>query len=68
MSKILVIIESPGKVQKIQSILGPNYIVKPTVGHITHIQRKPFGINLDNFDATYLLNTSRSECKGKDDK
>ena len=68
MSKILVIIESPGKVQKIQSILGSNYIVKPTVGHITHIQRKPFGIDLSNFNATYLWNTSRSECKGKDDK
>ena len=68
MSKILVIIESPGKVQKIQSILGSGYIVKPTVGHITHIQRKPFGIDLNNFNATYLWNTSRSECKGKDDK
>ena len=58
MSKILVIIESPGKVQKIQSILGSGYIVKPTVGHISHIQRKPFGIDLSNFNATYLWNTS----------
>lgn len=68
MSKILVIIESPGKVQKIQSILGSGYIVKPTVGHISHIQRKPFGIDLSNFNATYLWNTSRNECKGNDDK
>ena len=35
MSKpILVIVESPGKIKKINSILGNNYIVKASVGHV----------------------------------
>jgi DNA topoisomerase I len=31
---ILVIVESPGKIEKIQSILGDDYKVMASVGHI----------------------------------
>ena len=34
MSKPLVIVESPTKVKTISKILGPDYIVKSSVGHI----------------------------------
>ena len=34
MGKILVIVESPGKIKKIQSIVGPKYEVLSSVGHI----------------------------------
>ncbi|MCE5250150.1 hypothetical protein LLG96_08010, partial [bacterium] len=34
MSKSLVIVESPAKAKTINKFLGPNYLVKPTGGHI----------------------------------
>lgn len=33
MSKVLVIVESPNKIKKLQPYLGPGYIVKASVGH-----------------------------------
>ena len=40
MGKILVIVESPAKCGKIQSFLGPGYIVKASFGHIRNIDKK----------------------------
>ena len=34
MAKTLIILESPGKVKKVQQYAGPNYVVKASVGHI----------------------------------
>jgi DNA topoisomerase-1 len=39
MSKILVIVESPSKITKIQSYLGDKYIVAASMGHITEIPK-----------------------------
>ena len=39
MSKPLVIVESPTKVKTISKILGPEYIVKSSVGHIRDLPR-----------------------------
>lgn len=48
MEKTLVIVESPNKIKKIQSILGEKYIVKASVGHITDlIKGGPHGIGID---------------------
>lgn len=66
--KNLFIIESPGKVKKISHILGDKYIVLPTVGHITHIPTKPFSINLDTFEASYLLNDTDVSVKNNKSK
>ena len=41
---ILVIVESPGKIKKIQSILGDNYIVTASVGHIIDLPSKEMSI------------------------
>jgi len=38
-NKILVIIESPGKIDKISHILGSEYIVKASVGHIIDLKK-----------------------------
>jgi DNA topoisomerase-1 len=46
--KILVIVESPGKIKKIQSILGDNYIVTASVGHIIDLASKNMSIDIDN--------------------
>jgi len=34
MARALVIVESIAKATRIQSMLGPDYIVKPSIGHI----------------------------------
>ena len=34
MSKNLVIVESPAKAKTIEKFLGPDYIVKSSIGHI----------------------------------
>ena len=38
--KTLVIVESPGKIKKIQDILGDSYIVAASVGHIIDLSAK----------------------------
>lgn len=53
--KILVIVESPGKIKKIQSILGDNYIVTASVGHIIDLASKTMSIDIDNnFNPKYV--------------
>ncbi len=46
--KILVIVESPGKIKKIQSILGDEYVVTASVGHIIDLASKTMSIDLEN--------------------
>ncbi len=48
MSKILVIVESPGKIKKISEILGPNYIIKASFGHCQDLDSKTLSIDVDN--------------------
>lgn len=56
MAKILVIVESPGKIKKIQAYLGSNYIVMASVGHIMDLPKKKLGIDIkNNFTPTYEI-------------
>jgi DNA topoisomerase I len=48
MNKILFIVESPGKIKKISSILGNDYIVKASIGHIRNLDRKDLGFDVNN--------------------
>jgi len=48
MSKILVIVESPGKIAKISQYLGPNYIVKASYGHVQDLDKSTLSIDVDN--------------------
>lgn len=55
MSKILVIVESPGKIKKIEQILGSNYIVKASYGHFRDLDKKSLSIDVsNNFKPTYI--------------
>jgi DNA topoisomerase-1 len=38
--KVMVVLESPGKIKKVQSFLGSMYIVKASIGHILSLQKK----------------------------
>jgi DNA topoisomerase I len=51
MGKTLFLIESPGKLRKIQQFLGPQFLVLASVGHILDIHKSGFGFN------TKLLNS-----------
>jgi DNA topoisomerase I len=62
MSKYLFIIESPGKVKKIKSILGSQYSVIPTYGHIMDLPPKKIGVSIKNdFEPTYEVNSDKKE-------
>ncbi len=53
--KILVIVESPGKIKKIQSILGSDYLVTASVGHIIDLGSKLMSIDIqNNFKPKYV--------------
>ncbi len=59
MSRILVIVESPAKAIKIQKILGKNYIVKSSYGHIRNLDNKKFnslGIDVNNNFKPHYIN------------
>lgn len=49
----LVIVESPGKVKKISSILGNSYRVAASVGHIRDLPIREMGIEPPNFRPRY---------------
>jgi DNA topoisomerase-1 len=48
MSKTLVIVESPGKIKKIQEILGNGYIAKASFGHIYDLPEKGMNVDIEN--------------------
>lgn len=53
--KILVPVESPGKISKIQKILGNDYIVMATYGHFIDLHPQKMSIDIDNnFEPTYV--------------
>ena len=47
MSKTLVIVESPGKIKKINEYLGSEYIVKASIGHVQDLDKKTMSIDTD---------------------
>ena len=53
---ILVIVESPGKIKKIEGYLGPNYIVKASYGHCRDLDNKSMSIDIENnFNPNYKI-------------
>ena len=55
MSKSLVIVESPAKARTINKYLGPNYLVKASMGHVMDLPKKDLGVDLaHNFKPTYI--------------
>ena len=53
--KSLVIVESPAKSKTISKILGDNYIVKSSFGHIRDLPENKIGVDIEkNFKPTYV--------------
>jgi DNA topoisomerase-1 len=60
MSKILVIVESPGKIKKINEYLGNDYIVKASFGHVQDLDKKTMSIDIDNnFTPNYITSPDK---------
>src|ERR1700733_6761918 len=56
MSKSLVIVESPKKARTIGKILGRDFEVKSTVGHVRDLPRNKLGVNVrKNFEPLYEI-------------
>ena len=50
----LLILESPGKVKKVQSILGVDWKVAASVGHVRDLPERELGIALPDFTPDYV--------------
>ncbi len=61
MAKTLVILESPGKVKKIQSFLGSDYIVKASIGHIRDLEKSNKAIDKKTFDVSYVISPDKKD-------
>tara|TARA_B110000977_G_scaffold201843_1_gene299204 strand:+ start:5170 stop:7566 length:2397 start_codon:yes stop_codon:yes gene_type:complete len=59
-NKILVIVESPGKIKKIEEYLGEDYIVKASYGHFLDLDPKELSIDVkNNFEPNYVVNSDK---------
>ncbi len=53
--KNLLIVESPAKAKTIRTILGSNYTVKASVGHVRDLPKSKLGIDIENnFEPSYI--------------
>lgn len=56
MTKTLVIVESPGKIAKINQYLGNDYIVKASFGHVRDLDKSTLSIDIqNNFKPSYIV-------------
>jgi len=53
--KNLMIIESPGKIKKLSSILGDDWAIAASVGHIRDLPLKEIGVEAPEFKPCYEL-------------
>ena len=53
---ILVLVESPAKIKKIQSFLGDDYEVMATCGHIRQLPKDALGFDIaNNYEPTFEI-------------
>ncbi len=62
MQENLVIVESPAKAKTIEKFLGDNFIVKSSMGHIRDLEKKDFGIDIENnFKPNYIISPDKKK-------
>lgn len=57
----LMIVESPAKAKKIQSILGAQYDVKSSFGHIRDLPQHELGVNVETLSPTYEITEDKQK-------
>ncbi len=50
----LVIVESPSKAKTIGKYLGPEYVVKASMGHLRDLPKSTMGVDFENFEPRYI--------------
>lgn len=62
MAKNLLIVESPAKAKTIEKILGPDFTVKSSFGHIRDLEKGNKGIDIqNNFEPTYVVSPEKTK-------
>lgn len=62
MSKSLVIVESPAKAKTISKILGADFEVIPSMGHIVDLPRTKMGVEIENnFKPNFIVVSTRKK-------
>ncbi|MDH5707063.1 MAG: toprim domain-containing protein, partial [Candidatus Aminicenantes bacterium] len=62
MAKRLVIVESPAKANTVHKYLGPDYLVKASMGHIRDLPKNKLGIDIEHdFEAEYVIIPERKQ-------
>lgn len=60
--KYLVIVESPAKAKTLKKILGNDFMIKSSVGHIRDLPTKGLGVEVkENFKPTYEILTGKTK-------
>ena len=58
----LVIVESPGKIKKIQSALGDDFVVMASIGHIRDLDESGLSIDIENgFRPEYVIPSEKKK-------
>ncbi|MGD9124178.1 MAG: toprim domain-containing protein, partial [Desulfarculaceae bacterium] len=56
MAKNLLIVESPAKARTITKYLGPDFVVKASVGHVVDLPPKEMGVDVEkDFEPAYQI-------------
>src|SRR3990167_3242415 len=62
MAKALVIVESPAKVKTINKILGKNYKVVSSMGHLVDLPKSTLGVDIEkNFQPSFIVVRSKQK-------
>ncbi|MCK4331528.1 MAG: DNA topoisomerase I, partial [Dehalococcoidia bacterium] len=58
----LVVVESPAKARTIGKILGADYVIKASLGHVRDLPKKELGIDItNNFAPNYIVIPQRKQ-------
>lgn len=58
----LVIVESPAKAKTIEKFLGKGFVVTSSMGHIRDLEKKDFGIDIENkFQPKYIVSADKKK-------
>ncbi|MBO5868340.1 MAG: DNA topoisomerase I, partial [Oscillospiraceae bacterium] len=62
MAQNLVIVESPSKAKTIGKYLGPDYVVKASMGHLRDLPKSTMGVDIENnFEPKYIPLENKGE-------